>query len=253
MFRIKRKRSKRRRRVKKNISFRIITIILLLICSRGLINNYSDYKSKEAKSVNLLLSNEEVDNTFTVCIDPGHGDWDVGTIGIGGSYEKDIVLDISLELGELLENEGVNVVYARTTDNLTWSDNSTENLYERVRICEESNSDIFISIHCNSAGDSSEYKGIETWYNSKSYNSEVLATMIQEGLSNINYTEDRGIKSYDENEPLAVLNSNTVPAALVELGFISNWSDENYLNSKYGQANVSKSICNDILNYKNII
>ena len=252
MFRIKdNKRRKRKRRVKKYISFRFILIILLLICSKSLISNHNDYKDKEVSEVNLLLTNEKLDDTFTVCIDPGHGDWDVGAIGIGGSYEKDIVLDVSLELGKLLESEGMNVVYTRTSDSLTWSDNSTENLYERVKICEDSNSDIFISIHCNSVGDLSEYRGVETWYNSESYNSEVLATTIQEELSNMNYTDDRGVKFYDENEPLAVLNNNTVPSALIELGFISNWADENYLNSEYGQATIAKAICNAILSYKN--
>lgn len=247
---------KKKRKYRNTKFFKLGLIFFILIFSRSLITNYNNYQKNKALEVRLISSSEEIEyieDTFTVCIDPGHGDWDVGAIGIGGSYEKDIVLDIALILGELLEAEGINVIYTRNNDELTWSDNSTENLYERVRICEDNNSDIFISIHCNSAGDSSEYKGVETWYNNKSYNSELLATTIQEELSNIDYTEDRGIKFYDEDEPLAVLNNNSVPAALIELGFISNWSDEDYLISDYGQTTIAKAMFNAVINYKNSI
>lgn len=252
--RTEKRRDRNRRRVKNIILFSFILVVLAIVFLKVVTNKLnSDYKIKDVREVSLLVSNDNVADKFTVCIDPGHGDWDVGCIGITGLYEKDIVLDISIKLGKLLENEGINVVYTRNTDNLTLSDDSTENLYERVQICEESNSDVFISIHCNSAGYLSECRGVETWYNNKSYNSEVFATAIQEELISLNYTDDRGIKFYNEDEPLAVLNNNTVPAALVELGFISNWSDESYLNSEYGQVAIAEAICDAIVSYKDNI
>ena len=248
--RVYRRKKRRYRRIFIINLFLIFSLISLIkivnICS-GLI------KSPDARMVSSDINLLEDTDVFTVCIDPGHGDWDVGAIGVNGSYEKDIVLDIALIVGELLENSGLNVVYTRNNDTLNWSDDSIENLYERVRISKDNNADLFISIHCNSAYDYSEYKCLETWYNPKSKESKALASLIQDELSNLEYTNDRGIKFYSDDAPLAVLNNNDAPSALIELGFLSNWSDENILTSKIWQKNIAEAICNAILSYKDLI
>lgn len=82
----------------------------------------------------------------TVVIDPGHGGHDAGAVG-KLSKEKDIVLQVSLQLGKKIEQEmpGVKVVYTRTTD-------VYPKLYERPALANRHNADIFISIHCNAGG-----------------------------------------------------------------------------------------------------
>lgn len=209
----------------------ITLLILFLLLVTLLIKSYTNFKDK-----NLTLSNSNNnfnENALTICIDPGHGDWDDGATGVDGALEKNINLNVSLKIGKLLQDAGFNVVYTRDSDNLSLSDDEMENLCERVNISKENNADLFISIHCNTTDESSSYKGIETWYNPKNGNNEVFAKLVQTELSNLNYTQDREIKSDSE---LVVLSKNDTPSVLVELGFLSNPSDEKFLNSNSGQT-----------------
>lgn len=164
--------------------------------------------------------------------------------------EKNINLGVSLKLGKLLQDSGFNVVYTRDSDNISLSDKEMENLLERVDISKKYNADIFISIHCNTTDESSSYNGIETWYNPKDDNNEILANYIQDELSSLEYSQDRGIKSDSE---LVVLEKNDIPSILVELGFLSNSSDEHFLKSSSGQAQCAEAIFNGIKNASEVI
>ena len=232
---------KRRRELIFRLSLLLISIFILSII---LLLNRKPYLNKKITSITNNT------NDIVICIDPGHGDWDTGAKGSSGSLEKNIVLDISLELGKLLEENGLKVVYTRTNDSLPWLDTANDSLRERIKISEVLKSDLFISIHCNSNYDDKNAKGVETWYKSKDENSKNLSLTIQEALVNLNYTEDRGIKTYtDKENALAVLELNSSISSLLELGFLSNSSDERYLNSEKGQEAITIAIRNAILNY----
>ena len=237
---------KRKRRRK--IIFRL-SLLLISICGIFLILllNESPFIKKQIIFTNNNSSN---DKEIIVCIDPGHGDWDTGAKGLSGSLEKDIVLDISLELGKQLEENGIKVIYTRTNDSLPWLDTANDSLKERIKIPEVLKADLFISIHCNSDYTNKEAKGIETWYKSKDENSKNLALTIQNALINLNYTEDRKIKTYEsKDDALAVLELNSSIPALIELGFLSNTSDERYLKSDRGQEQIATAIKKSLLSY----
>lgn len=249
----KRKRNRVRAIRRKIIGTSIWISAVILTMSFLLLNNSEAEGETFVEAANVVTLTTADEEEFIVCIDAGHGDWDIGAEGINGSYEKDINLDVALKLGSLLEKyDGIKVVYTRIDDTLSWSDNSTENLYERVRISEEAKADVFISLHCNSSYDSSNYRGIECWYNPASDKGYELAELIQDELSSLEYTLDRGVKTYIAGEELAVLEHNEAVSVLVELGFISNWSDESYLNSEMGQNQCAEAISNAILEYKEI-
>ena len=232
---------KRRRELIFRLSLLLISIFILSII---LLLNRKPYLNKK------ITSTTNNTNDIVICIDPGHGDWDTGAKGSSGSLEKNIVLDISLELGKLLEENGLKVVYTRTNDSLPWLDTANDSLRERIKISEVLKSDLFISIHCNSNYDDKNAKGVETWYKSKDENSKNLSLTIQDALVNLNYTDDRGVKTYtDKENALAVLELNSSISSLLELGFLSNSSDERYLNSEKGQEAITLSIKNAILNY----
>ncbi|VYT99967.1 N-acetylmuramoyl-L-alanine amidase [Clostridium tertium] len=227
---------KRKRRRK--IIFRLTLLFTLIFClsvyfilnSKGLIN----------KKVTFAPSKEK---DFIVCIDAGHGDFDIGSKGLSGSLEKDIVLNITLKLGELLEKENIKVVYTRTNDSLSWVDDANDSLKERIRISEAFNSDLFISIHCNSNYDNTSAKGIETWYKASDEKSKAFAENIQLSLENLNYTDNRGVKTYVKKEDaLAVVELNSATSALVELGFLSNSLDERYLTLDSNQDKIAKAL-----------
>ncbi|WP_066891939.1 N-acetylmuramoyl-L-alanine amidase [Clostridium nigeriense] len=202
--------------------------------------------------INKKIISTSSDNKIIVCIDPGHGDWDTGAKSNSGDFEKDIVLNVSLKLGKLLEEEGIKVVYTRTNDSLPWLETANDSLKERIKIPEIFKADIFISIHCNSNYEDTNVKGTETWYKANDENSKALASSLQNSIINLNYSSDRGIKTYGNKEDaLAVLELNESISALIELGFLSNTSDEKYLKSTKGQEASAKAIKEGILNYIN--
>lgn len=220
--------------------FFIITFSII----KSLNNNYSS---------RTLTSNLSNSNKLIICIDPGHGDFDIGAKGITGSLEKDIDLSVSLKLGKLLENESnIEVVYTRTNDSMPWIDSSNDSLKERLKISKIFKSTLFISIHCNSNYEDTSAKGYETWYKSDDEKSKELSSYIQSELSSIGFSENRGIKTYNNKEDaLAVLELNSATSSLVELGFLSNSSDERYLSSENGQNFCAQAIKDGILKYIN--
>ena len=238
---------KRKLLYKRKRKRQLIFILSILLISISIISLTLQLNKKSYINNKVTLVNER---KIIVCIDPGHGDWDIGAKSLSGYLEKDIVLDISLKLGKLLQDNNVKVVYTRTNDSLPWLDNANDSLKERIKISEVLKADLFISIHGNIDNQNKDSKGVETWYKANDSNRENLALTIQDSLINLNYTENRKIKTYDNKEDaLAVLELNSGIPALLELGFLSNSSDERYLTSEEGQKAISIAIKNAILSY----
>ena len=173
-----------------------------------------------------------------VFLDPGHGGGDPGAIG-NGLQEKDINLSVSLKIGEILKRNNIDVEYSRTTDIFV-------NLTPRANMANGSNADIFVSIHCNSFSDPSAH-GLETFGYIGSVKGAQLAKSIQDSLVRDKlYTRNRGVKTAN----FSVLRNTKMPAALVELAFISNAQDADILRTK--QDELALAIAKGILNYLNI-
>lgn len=203
---------------------------------------------------NIAIPKIEEVSKYVVCIDPGHGDWDYGAINENGVAEKDITLSIALKLGELLQNDNsFKVIYTRSSDKIDWVKTANDSLKERIKISNISNANIFISIHCNYASNSKEIQGVETWYNPKDTESLNLSNYLQQSLIDLNYTINRGVRSYIAGEELAVLDLNENTSSLIELGFLSNSSDEKFLLSSSGQLKCATALYNAIVEYKNDI
>lgn len=159
----------------------------------------------------------------SVTLDFGHGGKDPGATG-NGLREKDITLNVGLKVGEILERHNVKVVYTRTTDKFI-------DLAPRASIANKANTDIFVSIHTNGFGDSSA-RGIETFSFPGSSKGVVIARDIHNAvLATKNYTINRGLKTAN----FAVLRLSKMPAALIELGFITNKDDANLLKTKQNE------------------
>lgn len=187
--------------------------------------------------------------SFVVCIDPGHGAYDKGTSSSNGVLEKDVNLKVGLKVGQILEKKGIKVVYTREDDKTILGKYQKADLMKRVQISEDSHADIFVSIHCNYFKDPST-RGIEVFCNYPNTKGEELAKEIMDELYKANYTVKRDIK-YKNTSPLYVLKHNTAAAAaLVEIGYLSNTSDCQFISSDYGQARCARAIADAILNLK---
>ena len=180
-------------------------------------------------------------SNLTIVIDPGHGGTDPGASGFG-LKEKDVVLDTGLRLQKLLNQTPLNVKMTRSTDVFL-------ELSERVTFAQNAKADAFVSIHANAFNGSAS--GSETYYygraatNPNIEKSKSLAGYIQERLVVAMGTKDRGVKHGDYH----VLRENTMPAVLVELGFIDNASDNEKLASTTYRQKAAQAIYYGILDY----
>lgn len=172
-----------------------------------------------------IYANEDVE---TIVIDAGHGGYDAGCIAWDGTQEKDITLDIALSTGKLLKEAGYNVVYTRMSDNVSWSEDNKEDLQSRIDIAESADADYYISIHINSSDYNDGASGYETYVDFNNNEMVEMAESIHSQLELLNYTQDRGLMDTNENL-LYVVNNNSVPALLLEVGFITDASDFDYM------------------------
>jgi len=180
-----------------------------------------------------------------IIIDPGHGAEDPGT-SYGNLYEKDINLSISLYLEKILGSLGAEVLLTRNGDYDLSSPNALyrkkSDFDNRIKMINESNSDIYISIHLNYLSDSA-YSGPQVFYNKENEN---LAKIIQNNLNN--YTKGtRKIKKIPQDTYM--YNKLQISGVLIECGFLSNPRERNLLKSHDYQKELAKSIAKGILQY----
>lgn len=218
----------------------------------------------------------------TIVIDPGHGGKDPGNVGYRKIKEKDVVLAISLKLGEYINEflPDVKVVYTRDDD--TFID-----LYDRGPIANRAEGDLFVSIHADSwtsssvRGTTAFFLGLHrsesslevmkrenTVFNNDQREvkelseddlliyelahsgyintSERIATMIDHQFANRAGRKSRGVKQAG----FVVLYEASMPSILVETGFLTNPSEQRFLSSDYGQSIIASAIFRAIRDYK---
>jgi N-acetylmuramoyl-L-alanine amidase len=214
-----------------------------------------------------------------IVIDAGHGGHDTGTIGPTGLMEKDLVLDVALRLGRLLETRlGADVIYTRDDDTFI-------PLETRTAIANEKQADLFISVHANSSPDP-EARGVETYYLNFTSSSDALEvaarenavseksihelqdlvkkitlkekidesrelasdvqTSLYQGLSYKNPSlHNRGVKK----APFVVLIGANMPSILAEISFVSNPTDEQRLETPEYRQKIAESLYRGIAKY----
>ncbi|NQX47840.1 N-acetylmuramoyl-L-alanine amidase [Paenibacillus tritici] len=172
-----------------------------------------------------------------IVIDAGHGAADPGTIGITNTLEKDFNLSLALKVERLLLQEpDFHIVMTRRDD--TYPTNP-----KRAEMANELGADAFVSIHANSVQDRPDVRGTESYYYRK--DSKALTDMIHKHLQGATGFTDRKVKS----KKLIVLSRSTMPATLLEVGFLSNATEEAILFSDEFQNRVAAAIVAGIKEY----
>lgn len=214
----------------------LLFLFLISICSFNFVSANSNLSS-----LSLLGK--------VIYLDPGHGGLDPGTV-YKNIYEKDINLSICKKLQTILENEGA-IVYLTRYDDYDLSSNSASSrkksdLNNRAKIINESQSDLYISIHLNSV-DSSTWSGAQTFYDDVNLDNYNIANIIQEQLKK-DLNTSREVK---EISTMLMNRKITIPGVLIEVGFLSNSNDRYLLQQSDYQYKVSESIKNAIIKYFN--
>ena len=178
-------------------------------------------------------------NKFSVIIDPGHGGPDPGAIGIGGIRETDVVLEVSKIVKKLLSEKGVKAILTR--------ENEVDlDLFPRVALANNSDANIFVSIHANaSRGKRRDINGLETFY-FKGWRGRLLAKRIQKQILRVSPgSPDRGVKQ----GRYYVIKNTKMPAVLVEIGFLTGRLDARRLEKTTHRKKIAYAIAKGILDY----
>lgn len=170
---------------------------------------------------------------YTIVLDAGHGGANPGAV-YNGRQEKDDALRLTLAVGQLLENAGLDVIYTRTSD-----------IYDspagKAQIANEADADFFLSIHRNSSVYPNQYTGIESLVYNRYGTAARVAGDINENLEALGFI-NQGV---NERTNLVVLNRTRMPAVLVEAGFINNDSDNALFDSRFDE--IAQAIADGVL------
>ena len=170
-------------------------------------------------------------------IDLGHGGHDPGAIGVNKTHESDVVLAIGKELNELLKGYELEVKFTRLSDVYL-------SLSERAKIANDFKADYFLSIHINSATDSS-VRGVEVWqYSNRNDKLNKFSNDLCEDVAKIFNVRNRGVKL---SQKLSVLKNTDMPAALIEVDFISNVNAEKDLKISSNIKSVALAIRDNLI------
>ncbi len=173
---------------------------------------------------------------YRIGIDPGHGGNDPGAIGPSGLQEKEVNLDVALRLRRLLRDSGLKVIMTRESDvgyDLPW----------RVNLLNKAGCDLVVSLHCNSAKTLAEYTA--SFIVGKGGKAEIAATLIQKRLVEATGWPDGGVRTAN----FEILRETTAPAVLVEIGFISNPSQEKWLSNTTNRGILAIAIAQGVCDF----
>ncbi len=204
-------------------------------------NVYANFVYQDSENIYIDLKRPKDVYDKIVVIDAGHGGTDPGTYSQGQvHYEKEINLSIVLYLKELLDKEGIKVYYTRTSDETIY-------LNPRVNFANDVEADFFISIHCNGS-ESSEPSGAEVLYNDikmdNGFQSKQLAQICLEELTNVTHKVNRGLVA---GEDILIVNKAKMPISLLEVGFMSNSEEMDFLLQENNRRDIAKGIYKAII------
>ena len=188
-----------------------------------------------------------------VIVDAGHGMPDGGAIGMNGTIESVINLEIAKKVKLNLEKKGLKVIMTREDENSIYRDGENiaskkkDDMYRRLEIINSSGADLFVSIHMNKFT-SSKYCGAQVIYSDNFKDSEMLAGLIQRQLHLIgeNSSKREHLKA---SNGIFLLTKAQIPAVIVECGFLSNFEEEKLLSTEKYQSKLAKSIVSGIEKY----
>lgn len=233
-------------KIEKKSIIAIITAFLIILSAMLYLTFMANFSAAEASSMPITQK--------TVIVDAGHGGDDGGAIGIDGTVEKDINLDIALKLEKILKFYGFNVIMTRTQDVMTCDDGldslrkrKISDIHNRFELMRKNPDAIFISVHQNKFEDSSQH-GTQVFYSGNDERSKELAEAIQTSVTlTLQRKNDRVVKK--SGSGIYLLYHAKIPAVLVECGFISNSDEVKKLKDESYRMKLAILIADGLLKY----
>ncbi len=228
--------------------FTALCLVLLTACTALAGNHLSNDGSILADN---LLSVNNSTQIFTVILDPGHGGQDGGAQSADGTLEKDLNLQLSLRLADLLSAMGYRVLLTRSEDVMlgegTKGHKKLADLKYRLDFTNDYPDALLISIHMNKFP--MDYcKGIQIYYSGNHENSLLFASALHPLIKHFQEENKREIKQADS--AIYLLDRVRIPAVLVECGFLSNASEAELLKSTEYQQQLALLIASALCTYE---
>lgn len=191
------------------------------------------------KSHNYIVENP----TATVMIDPGHGGYDSGALAADGTMEKDVALALALQTGEKLHNldPGIQVIFTRYDDNVSWPDNEAEDLQARVAMAINYGANYYLAIHCNSAEDTTA-QGHFGIVRQDDAVSQRICQNLDNYLTAANWGPSLGFRQTSDIGSIFVVDQLGIPSMLFETGFLSNPSEAMQMRDPANQDAISTAL-----------
>ena len=251
--------------------------------SKGAVNLFPNASEAEKNKLAIVVPPPTKEDSqlrarvpkMRIVVDAGHGGWDLGTVGRRGLLEKDLVLEISQRLGKLLESRlGMDVIYTRPDDNYITLD-------DRASIANQSQADLFVSVHANYS-DLPSARGVETYYTNlfsapgskdvdthastakppaiaslspadlheRIEQSRHLAASVQRSLYGTLSAQNPGLRDRGIKEAgFVVLTESAMPGVLAEVSFVSSPTDEQKLRSDGYREQIAEALYRGIARY----
>lgn len=204
-----------------------------------------------SRAVTVISEQMPIEREHCFIIDAGHGGVDGGATSCTGKLESSFNLEIALRLNDLMKFLGYDTKMIRTTDVSVYTKGETiaqkkvSDLKERVRICNETDGAVLLSIHQNTFSDS-KYSGAQVFYASAE-GSELLAKSAQTAfVETVNPGSNRQAKRADG---VYLMEHIECPGILIECGFLSNHEEESKLRSEAYQKQLCCVIASVAANY----
>ncbi len=171
----------------------------------------------------------------TIVIDPGHGGVDSGALATNGTYEKKYTLKMGLALQQQLKASHARVIMTRSSD-------TSVALAARPKLANKQGASLFISFHFDSSPEANTATGFTTYYYHKA--SKTFAKTLSKSLNTL--TLDNRGTAYGNFQ---VIRDSTMPAVLLEMGYINDYTDYSYISSSAYQQQVARLVYKGLANY----
>ncbi len=197
---------------------------------------YTQELSKDRRQLTLHFKRSPIVGK-TIVLDAGHGGVDMGACGRQGTREKDVNIEVTMRLKDLLEEAGAKVLLTRTDDSFV-------SLYERPFLANYLFCNLFISIHSNNHTNFN-VNGIEVYHHPGRDDAKLLANKVLEQLVAKTKLNSRGVKAND----FCVTRETQMPSILIELGYLSNFQEESRLRTTEFRINAAEAIFDGIMDF----
>ena len=219
---------------------RIMVILAVVLCLSAL-------SAAAAKGYEYIRASGTVKERQVIILDAGHGGFDGGAVAPDGTVEKDINLSIALTLKDFLSQSGFKVIMTRESD-VSTDDVETDkiatrkksDLKNRLGLMRDNPDAVFVSIHLNKFTTSAA-NGSQVFYGAEREESKVLGDCIQKSIVRLLQPENTRVNKQATSSTYLLYNA-TVPAVLVECGFLSNSAELKRLKDEEYQKKIAFSI-----------